>query len=77
MTVLTIIAVVLIGVVCFVAGMTVEMFMVTGELRATRDELLYTKGELLKLQRGDGAGVVKVIEINDNRAPTGSLFDPW
>lgn len=75
--ILNIIVVIVVGIVCFIAGMTIGMFTVTGELRATRDELLYTKGELLKVQRGQDSDVVKVIEINDNRVPTDGLFDPW
>ncbi|MBO4542668.1 MAG: hypothetical protein J5725_05735 [Bacteroidales bacterium] len=76
---LNIVFLVVIAVVCFIAGMTVELFINSGELKATRDELLFTKAKLADAQKiidGD----LEVIEIEDKiikSTPKSDYFKPW
>lgn len=75
-SVLMVILAIVCGIICFIAGMIVELFINSRELKATRDELLYTKGELYKLHRQLEEGV-EIIEIHDNTIKDENLFEPW
>ena len=76
---LNIVFLVVIAVVCFIAGMVTELFINSGELKATRDELLFTKAKLADAQKiidGD----LEVIEIEDKiikSTPKSDYFKPW
>ena len=77
--ILNIIFLVVIAVFCFIAGMTAELFINSGELKATRDELLFTKAKLAEAQKiidGD----LEIIEIEDKIIKSTSksdYFKPW
>ena len=62
-----------VGVVCFIAGMIVELIINASEINDIKAQLEHVKNNQ-KLE------TVKVIEINDNVAlkkEAESLFDPW
>lgn len=64
------------GMICFIAGMVVELFINNRELMSARTELSCAKDEIISLKHQLSEGV-EVIEINDNRTKDEDLFEPW
>lgn len=63
-----------VGVVCFIAGMIVELIINASEINDIKAQLEHVKNKNQKLE------TVEVIEINDNVASNNkaeSLFGPW
>lgn len=63
-----------VGVVCFIAGMILELIINASEINDIKAQLEHVKNKNQKLE------TVEVIEINDNVAlnkEAESIFDPW
>lgn len=74
-----IVAVILIVIVSFIAGMVMELFINSGELKSTRDELVTTKLKLAEAQKIIN-GDMQVIEIEDKVVKSNvkpDYFKPW
>ena len=74
-----IITVILIAIVCFIAGMVLELFISSGELKSTRDEMLFTKAQLAEAQKIIN-GRLEIVEIEDKvvkSTPKKDYFKPW
>ena len=66
-----------VGIICFIAGMILELFINAKELNRIKAELEYTRSKLIESQNSYGSENVEVIEINDHRVPDDKLFEPW
>jgi hypothetical protein len=65
-----------VGIICFIAGMILELIVNAAEINTIKEELEYTKSKLKEKQMQ----TIEVIEINDNsklNSETESLFEPW
>ena len=75
---LMIITVILIAIVCFIAGMVLELFISSEELKSTRDELATTQLKLADAQRiiDNNTEVIR-IEGSMIKGATNDYFKPW
>lgn len=69
-----------IGVLCFIAGMALELIINAKELNSVRAELEQTKADLINSQSQKKVTSVEITELTDSYAPvtsSGNLFGPW
>ena len=69
-----------IGVLCFIAGMALELIINAKELNSVRAELEQTKADLINSQSRKKVTSVEITELTDSYAPvtsSGNLFEPW
>ena len=76
---LSVVVVIVVGLICFIAGMVIELFINSGELKATRDELFFTKAQLSEAKKVID-GRMEIVEIDDKvvkSTPKKDYFKPW
>lgn len=69
-----------IGVLCFIAGMILELIINAKELNSVRAELEQTKADLINSQSQKKVTSVEITELTDSCTPvtsSGKLFEPW
>ena len=76
---LNVVVMLVIALISFIAGMVAELFINSGELKATRDEMLLTKAQLAEAQKIID-GRLEIVEIEDKvvkSTPKSDYFKPW